>query len=495
MSSTINTRNVSIFEKIGYSFGDGSANLIFQVMMMFQLYFYTDIFGIEATTAGLILLFARFVDAFVDPVIGILSDRTSTRWGKYRPWVLWTSLPLSIFFILAFLTPDIGERGKIIYAGVTYTLLMAVYSFNNIPYASLGGVMSSSIKERTSINSIRFVSASIATFVVQGLTLPLVAKFGNGDNQKGWAMTIGIFALAGFLLLLITFFTSKERISPPVDQEVSIRRDLSDVFSSIPWRAMFATTMFLFITLAMWGSSMNYFFHYFVDPVALESYLSNFGLLAKEASEQGISYAFLDTFGLIVSSDRSNVAAVGFSLFNMICQVETILVVVFGSGLLAGKFGNKPVFIFSMLSAAVLTSAFFFVDRYAVSMIFWVNIVRTLFYALSIPLLWTMMADVADHSEWVNHRRATGFVFAGIVFALKAGLGIGGALCGSIVDSFGFVAHTVQSESSLLGIRLTSSIIPGLLFLASGISLMFFPISKNLNEQIQRELEERRNNP
>ena len=165
-----------MLEKVGYSLGDGSANLIFQMMMMFQLMFYTDVFGIKATAAGMILLIARFADAFIDPLVGILSDRTNTRWGKYRPWILWTAMPFSLFFLLAFTTPELSERGKIIYAGVTYTLLMAIYSFNNTPYSSLGGVMTGDSDERTSIASVRFISGTIATFVVQELTLPLVAK-------------------------------------------------------------------------------------------------------------------------------------------------------------------------------------------------------------------------------------------------------------------------------------------------------------------------------
>ncbi len=490
--SSVKKGDVTLFEKIGYSLGDGSANLIFQMMMMFQLTFYTDVFGIKASTAGMILLLARFTDAFVDPMIGIWSDRTNTKWGKYRPWVLWTAIPLAVFFVLAFLTPDLNERGRVIYAGVTYTLLMAVYSFNNIPYSSLGGVMTSDIRQRTSINSIRFVSATVATFVVQGLTLPLVAKFGNGDTQHGWFVTITIFAVAVALLLFITFLTSRERITPPENQQTSVKQDFKDVFASVPWRAMFATTLFLFITLAMWGSAMNYYFRYFVDAQALGEFLDGWGLSAIASGDTGLWYKTLDAFGLIVQSDYSNASAVGFGLFNMIGQFLTIFVVLFGSGSLSGIYGNKPVFIFSMIGTTIFTALFFMVSADQIALMFWINVGKNLFYALSIPLLWTMMADVADHSEWVNHRRATGFVFAGIVFALKAGLGIGAALCGAILGGFGFVANVAQSDASILGIRLTASVIPACLFFACACALMFFPISKKFNEQIQADLRERR---
>src|SRR5574344_2107132 len=217
------SQKVSLREKVGYSLGDASANLVFQMMMIFQLKFYTDVFGLDGAIAGSVLLIARFVDAFVDPMVGILSDRTQTRWGKYRPWVLWTALPFCVFYILAFYNPGIEDKTMVaLYATVSYILLMSVYSFNNTPYSSLGGVMTSDIKERTSISSIRFVTATIATFVVQGLTLPLVARFGQGDAEKGWSWTIGLFAVIVVVLLLVTFFTTKERITPPVNQKTSI---------------------------------------------------------------------------------------------------------------------------------------------------------------------------------------------------------------------------------------------------------------------------------
>ena len=180
------SQKVSMAEKIGYSLGDCSANLVFQMMMIYQTKFYTDVFGLEGAIAGSVMLIARIVDAFVDPTVGILSDRTQTKWGKYRPWVLWTALPFMVFYVLAFYNPGIEDKGLVaVYATISYTLLMTLYSFNNTPYASLGGVMSSDIKERTSITSIRFVAATIAQFVVQGLTLPLVSKFAGESGDKG----------------------------------------------------------------------------------------------------------------------------------------------------------------------------------------------------------------------------------------------------------------------------------------------------------------------
>lgn len=490
MKSTT-SQKVSFKEKVGYSLGDGTANLIFQMMMMFQLFFYTDVFGIKATAAGMILLFARFFDAFVDPLVGILADRTNTKWGKYRPWLIWTAIPFAVFFVLAFTTPDLDERGKIIYAGITYTLLMTIYSFNNTPYASLGGVMTSDIKERTSIASVRFVTATIAAFIVQGLTLPLVTKFGGSPtSSSGWLWTISLFAIVGVVLMVITFFTTKERITPPPNQKTSIKQDFRDILASTPWKAMFTLTLFLFTTLAMWGSSMSYYFNYVVDKEALFAFLQNLGLTG-EAGNLGFWGSILDAFGLIVYSPEK-VFAVGFSLFNMIGSIIQLLGVILLSGFLSGIFGKRNVFIICLALTAVFTGMFFWVSPTNISGIFTLNILKSLAYAPTVPLLWAMMGDVADHSEWMNNRRATGFVFAGIVFALKAGLGLGGAICGGIIDSFGFVANTVQSPEAITGIKLTSGIIPAITFFIGVIALFFYPITKKRNENIQAELAERR---
>ena len=255
-------QKVTMAEKIGYSLGDCSANLVFQMMMIYQTKFYTDIFGLEGAVAGTVMLVARIVDAFVDPTVGVLSDRTQTRFGKYRPWVLWTALPFMVFYVLAFYNPGIEDKALVaLYATISYTLLMVMYSFNNTPYSSLGGVMTGDAKERVSITSVRFIAATLAQFVVQGLTLPLVSKFSEGsDKAHGWLYTITLFACIGFLFLLITFFTSRERISPPAGQKIDVKNDFRHVLGSIPWRSMFILTLFLFTTLAMWGSAMNYYF-------------------------------------------------------------------------------------------------------------------------------------------------------------------------------------------------------------------------------------------
>ena len=487
-------QKVSMAEKVGYGLGDCSANLVFQMMMIYQTKFYTDVFGLEGAIAGTVMLVARIVDAFVDPTVGIISDRTNTRWGKYRPWVLWTALPFMVFYVLAFYNPGIEDKGLVaLYATISYTLLMTMYSFNNTPYSSLGGVMSADIKERTSITSVRFVFSTIAQFVVQGLTLPLVSKFSEGaDKAHGWLCTVSLFAAVGLVFLLVVFFSSKERITPPAGQKNDTRQDIKDVLSSVPWKAMFVLTLFVFITLAMWGSAMNYYFENYVDPVALYAFLDNIGLASAEVSDSW-GYTVLNAFGLIVNSP-DKAYEVGFGVFNMLGALVQFFGVIFLSEYLAAKYGKKRTFIVCLALTAVFTAMFYFPSGDNIGFMFALNFLKSLAYAPTVPLLWAMIADVADHSEYVHYRRATGFVFAGVVFALKAGLGVGGAILGFLLSGFGYVsgASVAQTESAVNGIVLSSSIIPAACFFVGVIALFFYPISKEYNEKMQAELKIRR---
>lgn len=486
------TQKLSFKEKAGYSFGDAAANFVFQTMLIFQLGFYTDVFGITAAAAGTLLLVGRFWDALFDPFMGVVADRTNTRWGKFRPWVLWSAVPFAIIFVLAFTTPDFGPSGKLVYAYVTYILLMTIYSVNNLPYAALNGVMTGDVNERTSLSSYRFFFAMCASFLVQGFTLPLVAKFGGGNPQHGWTMTIGLFASLSIIFFIITFFSAKERIRPDPKQKSSPRQDFADLLQNAPWKSMFVLTLFLFITLALWGSGMFYYFTYYADKEHLFQFLQSLGLVTS-AGPEGWWHGLLSSFGLIALEDRSNVASVGFSLFNMSGQLVTIFGVL-ASKALSMRFGKKAVFLVGLSLTTLFTALFIVAPPEAIGLVFILNILKSLAYGPTIPLLWAMMGDVADYSEWKQHRRATGFVFAGIVFALKAGLGFGGAICGWLLSMYGYIPNAVQNEGALFGIRMTASIYPAITFLIAVIALSFYSISRTLNVEIQNELAERRKN-
>jgi len=480
-------------EKIGYSFGDAAANFVFQTMIIFQLGFYTDVFGITATAAGTLLLLGRFWDAFFDPFMGVIADRTNSRWGKFRPWVLWSAIPFALMFFLAFTTPHWSGTGKLIYAYATYILLMTVYSVNNLPYSALSGVMTGDVNERTNLSQYRFFFAMAAAFVVQGLTLPLVGKFGGGNVQHGWSITIGLFALLSIVFFIITFFSVKERIQPDPRQKSSVKQDFADLLKNAPWLAMFILTLFLFITLALWGSATFYYFSYYLDKEHIFSFLQSWGLVTASAggASSGWWHSVLNTFGLLATPDRANASSVGFSLFNMVGMLVQIIGVLV-SKWLAVRFGKRNVFVVGLFFTAVFTGLFYMVPTSAVGLAFIFNILKSLSYGPTIPLLWAMMADVADYSEWKTRRRATGFIFAGIVFALKAGLGLGGAICGWLLALYGYVPNALQSDHSLMGIRMTASIYPSITFFIGVIALLTYGISKKLNLQIQDELAERR---
>jgi len=471
----VEKQKISMREKVGYSMGDAAANLVFQMMMIFQLKFYTDVFGLDGAVAGSVLLIACLSSVVIDPAIGILADRTHTRWGKFRPWVLFTALPFSVFYVLAFWNPGITQKGMVAtYATVSYLLMMTAYSCNNIPYSSLGGVMTSDIRERTNITTIRFVAVTIAQFVVQGLTLPLVDHFGhNGaDLQRGWLCTIALFAGMAFVFFIITFSVTRERISPPPSQQESMMKDVKHTLSDVPWNTMFVLTFSLFITLAMWGSAMSFYFKYNIDQKSL--------------------YDFLHFFGL--SASLGSAYSVGFSVFNMVGALVQFVGVVCFSQYLANKYGKRKTFMVCLFLTGVLSAMFYIPSPTDVGLIFVLNILKSLAYAPTIPLLWAMVADVADHIEYESRRRATGFCFSGIMMALKVGLGTGGAVAGIIISAFGYVSGdaSLQDETAMMGIRLVSSLVPAMLFGVGVMALWLYPITKEYNEQMQAELSARR---
>ena len=467
------SQKVSLGEKIGYSLGDSAANLVFQMMVIFQLKFYTDIFGLDGAVAGSILMIGSLSAIIVDPTVGLLIDRTNTRWGKFRPWVLWTIIPFCVFYVLAFYNPGIHEKSMVAtYATISYVLMMTAYSFNNIPYTSLGGVMTSDIKERTSITTIRFIAVTIAQFVVQGLTLPLVDTFGKGNLQHGWVCTIGVFACIAMVMFVVTFMVSKERIQPPPSQEINIKEDIKDTVSDVSWNSMALLTFAIFITLAMWGSAINFYFQYNIDQKSLQDFLNFFGL----------------------NIEQKDAYSIGFSIFNMTTAIVQFLGVICLSRYLANKYGKKKVFIVCLSLTAFFTALFYIPSPTDISLLFVLNILKSLAYAPTVPLLWAMIGDVADHIEYQNYRRATGFCFSGITLALKLGLGLGGAIAGVIISMFGYVAggEVIQNEMAMEGIRIVSSIVPAILFGVGVIALYFYPISKEYNESMQAELAGRR---
>lgn len=490
-----NVQKLSFIEKAGYSLGDGAANFVFFTMILFQSGFYTDTMGVAIGAAGWLLLAGRLWDAFFDPLMGTLADRTNTRWGKFRPWVLWTAIPWGVVMVLAYTTPNFNDTPKLIYACITNVLLMTLYSANNTPYSAMTAVMTGDVNERTTLSSYRFVSAMIAQLIVGGFTLPLVAKFGQGDNARGWQMTIGLWAVICVVCFIITFLTTRERIQPPPEQKNSVKEDFGNLLKNGPWIAMFILTVAHFIFLAMRGGTLYYYFQYYVDKDSLFNFLQSLGLTSAALGEAsgGIGHYLLNTFGLIVNPDRSNVPSVGFSLFNMSSQFLTVIGV-FCSTYLTIKFGKRVVAIVCFALTTVCTALFIFLPPDSIGATFLLEYARALSYAPTIPLLWAIFADVVDYAEWKTGRRTTGVIYATFLFGLKAGLSLGGALGLWLLEGYGYRANAAQTDSALQGIRMTISVYPALFFAIVVVCLVFYKINKELNIQIQDELAERRKN-
>ena len=440
---------LSLKEKLGYGLGDTASHFVWDMVGFWILIFYTDTFGISAAAAGTIMLIARVWDMVSDPVMGIIADRTNTRWGKFRPYILWMALPYSILAVLTFTTPDLGETGKVIYAGVTYFLLMTVFTAINLPYSSLGAVMTSDSYERAGLNSYRFIFAFIGQFIVTGTALTLALYFGNGDKAKGYQYTLTLFAIISFLLFMITFNTTKERVQPPKEQKQNLKEDLKNLFRNGPWVILFFVGIISFIMFAMQNLSIAYYFKYYIGD---------------EESVQ---------------------------VFNIIGTIALIAGIPLSKPL-AKRFGKRNTYV-----ASSLISGFFFILLYLpaannIISIYVLNILAKFSYAPAVPLLWTMLADTADYSEWKNGRRATGLVFSAATFAQKAGWGIGGALAGWLLALYKFTPNIEQTTSALTGIKLMISVFPGILYMSGAILLYFYAIDHKTCLIMQKDLEARR---
>jgi Na+/melibiose symporter-like transporter len=430
------------------------------------------------------------IGAFFNPVMGIIADRTQTRWGKFRPWILWTAVPFGVMAILAFSTPNFGEKGKIAYALITYIVLVLVYSANNLPYAALSGVLTGNIAERNSISSYRFVAVMVAQFIVQVLLLPLVLILGDGDKTKGFENTMAIFAGVGVLFFIITFLTTRERVIPKPEQKSSVRDDLGDLVRNRPWVAMLILTIFIFITLSMKGGSYVYYFENYLNEVQLAAFLENIGF---NGFIDGLNN-LLTNIGLHGFQWPEDAPTSGFSLFNAGGIIFMIVGIIF-SKKLADRFGKRDVFGIGLFLSALCLLAFVFYSPEAMGLVFITQILHGFFYGLTIPLLWAMIADVADYSEWKNNRRATAIIFSAMIFGLKAGLSIGGALVAGILAAFGYdESLAVQAPEVIKGIKFLVSVFPTLTFMVSVACLFFYAINKKMEVQIETELSDRRKN-
>ncbi len=449
MNPPIAAVRLSFREKFAYGLGDTASNLFFQTFNIFLLYYYTDVFGLNAAAVGTMFLFTRILDAVTDPLMGLVADRTRTRWGKFRPYLLWMAVPYGLLGCLMFLNPALSPAGKLVYAYVTYSAMMLAYTAINIPYSALMGVMSPSSEDRTSLSTYRFVCAFLAAFLIGGFVLPLKNFLGGGDDATGFRLTMALFAVISVALFLYSFRHTRERVAPPVGQQPALGRDLRDLFRNGPWVVLFVAAFFTLANVGLRNASIIYYFKYSVG-------------------------------------DESK-----FPLFSMVGTL------VFIGGALCTKlftryFARRGLMIVLTFINALAMAAFFFVDPQNLVLLHAVNIVGSFAAGPTPAIVWSMYADCADYGEWKFGRRSTGLVFSAAVFAQKLGIAVGGALLGWLIGYFGFVANAVQSPRALFGINLVFSVLPGALALLSGVAICFYRIDEPMVRRMERELAERK---
>ncbi len=442
-------------EKLGYGLGDTASNFFFQVFNIFLLYYYTDIFGLDPALVGVMFIVTKAVDAVSDPVMGLIADRTNSRWGKFRPYLLWGAIPYGVLGYAMFAGPDLSDSGKLIYAYVTYTLMMLAYTVINIPYSALMGVISSSSLERTSVSSYRFVCAFSAAWLVGTFVTPLKTILGGGDEAQGFRLTMMIFAVISIALFWVSFATTRERVKP-LQEKSSLKLDFKAMLGNGPWMALFFAAIFTLMNVAVRNGAIMYYFKYYVGDDGTPIFL------------------IFDKTAVFMS----------LGLFAMIAGIAC-------TKALAKRFDKrKLLMVLSFFNA--LTMAVFFVippEQYWLMVV--VNAVGTFIIGPTPALVWAMYADTADYGEWKSGRRTTGLVFSALQFAQKMGLAVGAGLSGFVLSLFGFIANEAQSDLSITGIRLMFSIFPAVLAISGVVAVYFYPLTDSKVKEIEEELNER----
>jgi GPH family glycoside/pentoside/hexuronide:cation symporter len=455
------SQKLSLRERVSYGFGDLASSMFWKLFSMFLLFFYTDVFGISAAAVGTMFLVTRIWDSANDPLMGIIADRTQTRWGKFRPYLLFVAIPFAIIGILTFTTPDLGESGKLVYAYVTYTLMMMVYTAINVPYASLLGVMTHDTGERTTLASWRFIGGYSGGLFVTATANSLVEYLSaGGDVASGYQKTITLYAILAAVFFILTFAGTKERLKPAVEKSPSIRDDVRDLLANGPWLLMLGAGISILIFNSLRDAAILYYFKYYVGDQTV--------LFLGETSQGTLASAFMTTL-------------LGASIVGVVLAKPV-----------SARIGKKQTFILSGLVCTVLSVLFFFLPPERIGLIFLVNILTGAAAGIVLPLIWAMYADVADYSEWKHGRRATGLIFSSSSMSQKIGWTVGGAISGWLLAAFGFEANVAQTGESLLGIRLMISVFAAGGALLSVAFLLFYPLDEATMQEIDTELQKAR---
>lgn len=468
---------IKLKEKIAYGFGDAASSMFWKIFGMYSLFYYTDVFGITAAAAGTMFLVARLWDSFFDVFVGIISDRTKTRWGKYRPYLLWFAIPFAVMGVITFFAPDFGHTAKLVYAYITYSLMMIVYSLINVPYASLLGAISANPKERNELSSYRMSFAFIGSFVTFMLLQPLIDFFtktfdtkGFAQSQKviettvstspvGWVLGVGAIGIICVVLFLLCFSWTKERVQQiENDENVSIKRDLKNLLHNTPWWILVATGLAALLFNAIRDSVAIYYFRDYVK----------------------VNYKMTAT-----GWDMT-------TIYFLVGQAANLIGVMLAPSVSA-KYGKKKTYMVSILLAGILSTGFYFIPN-NVTVILILQFFVSVFAGYVLPLLWSMFADIVDHQELLTGRRATGLIFSSSSMSQKLGWALGSALSGWILAWFNYVPNAAQQSSqTIFGEHIMISLLPAVCGVLAFVGMMFYPLSDNRVKENSEKLNEKRN--
>ena len=453
---------IGIREKIGYGFGDMASSMFWKLFGSYLMIFYTDVFGMPAAVVGTMFLITRVWDSAFDPIIGIIADRTPSRWGKFRPYLLYLAIPFAVIGVLTFTTPDFSDGGKVIYAYFTYSLMMMVYSAINVPYASLLGVMSPESKDRNMLSTYRMTFAYIGSFIALLLFMPMVNRFSMGhDEQHGWMMSVIVIAVLCALLFYGCFAWTTERVKPIKKQQNSLKSDLQDLLHNRPWWILLGAGVAALVFNSIRDGATVYYFKYYV------------------VEEE---YASISLFGI---------SFVLSGLYLAVGQAANIVGVVLAAPL-SNRIGKKKTYMWAMSIATVLSVIFYWFDKEQLMLMFIFQVLISICAGSIFPLLWSMYADCADYSELKTGNRATGLIFSSSSMSQKFGWAIGSAVTGWLLAFYGFEANAVQGEEAIHGIRMFLSWLPAMGTVLSVIFISLYPLSEKEMRKITNQLNDKR---
>ena len=457
---------IKLKEKIGYGFGDMASSMFWKLFGSYLMIFYTDVFGLPAAVVGTLFLVTRVWDSAFDPIVGVVADRTHSRWGKFRPYLLFMAIPFSVIGVLTFVTPSFGDNGKLVYAYVTYSLMMMVYSAINVPYASLLGVMSDNPKERNTLSTYRMAFAYIGSFIALLLFMPMV-NFWSGHSkeiaaqQQGWTLAVAVIAVMCALLFIGCFAFTRERVKALHEKQAPLKEDLKDLWKNRPWWILLGAGVAALVFNSIRDGATVYYFKYFI----------------VEEDFQTISF-----FG---------VSFVLSGLYLSVGQIANIAGVILAAPI-SNRIGKKQTYMGSMAIATVLSILFFWFDKDNLVLIFIFQILISICAGSIFPLLWSMYADCTDYSELKTGNRATGLIFSSSSMSQKFGWAIGSALTGWLLSYFGFVANEVQQAEAIQGIKMFMSFLPAAGTLLSIVFISMYPLSEKKMLEISAALKSRR---